>query len=190
MAKRKKKQPERITIFHHNKHKIRDPKVAVEPMLDSFTSFIEVGADGQTPVIPVDKVEHMMAENEEMRETLMEDYLDLPTRIYHILDQSTTSTTKQVKQTIGYISNLTGGIMTPKDIYAFVFDVVLCEEDIKQCEPNESLLHLTWRLGYLPIAVMYLNCFRDMVNIFKYGGTSDFDKLLKKVRKSRKKMNP
>lgn len=190
MAKNKKKVAPRTTIFHYNNFKIIDPKTKPEPILDSWTGYIIPDHRGE-PVIPVSIVGKVLAENEEMREALYDDVLDLPVRIYHQLNAATGVTTKSVKQQVGDVCNNTGGVIKPKDVFDFLFGVILTRDDIKECEPNESLLHLTWRLGYLPLLVVHLSCFKQMINICRWGGAlPEFEKVLKIIRRGQKKLSP
>ena len=123
------------------KDKIYDQRIIFNPTLKPDYN-VEVGADGVTPVVPVSDVEHIMLENEELRNTLYTEQCTLSNHVSRQItyySKSTTSTIKKQINRISYQHNI-----KQKALYDILFGMVPSEDDLVTLQDY-------WNVGYLPI---------------------------------------
>ena len=80
MAIQKKSEVDKYVHDTIVKDKIYDDRILFHPTLKPDFC-VEVGADGITPVVPISDVEHIMIENEELRNTLYTEQCTLSNHI-------------------------------------------------------------------------------------------------------------
>jgi len=153
-----------------------------DPPIESLTKHIEIGADGITPVIPVDVVDQILVENEQIRFELSDASHDGVHYLYDELAQHNSASTSQLKRRINTLHKNIKGVIPKPALWQFFFDIVLNYDNIADCEHNETMLHLTWRIGKLPLLAIHISAFENVINFMgRYG---EFDLTLAKIAQS------
>ena len=80
---------------------------------------VEVGADGITPVVPVSDVEHIMVENEELRNTLYTEQCTLSNHVSRMIIYYSKASTGEIVKHIKGMSRQHG--IPIKDLYDILY---------------------------------------------------------------------
>ena len=83
-----------------------------------FNKDVIIG-DDNVAYIPLEAVEQILVENEDLRETLFISLSEPHKRAYILLSQMTGLGTKQVLEEVRAIELLTGGILTGREVFNF-----------------------------------------------------------------------
>ena len=139
------------------KDKIYDQRIIFNPTLKPDYN-VEVGADGVTPVVPVSDVEHIMLENEELRNTLYTEQCTLSNHVSRQITYYSNLTTSTIKKQIKRISNQHK--IPTKDLYDLLFGMVPSEDDLVTLQDY-------WDVGYLPLLSMYAQIMEYTFDLLK-----------------------
>ena len=150
------------------KDKIYDQRILFNPTLKP-DFFVEVGADGITPVVPVTDVEHIMIENEELRNTLYTEQCTLSNHVSRMLIYYSKSNTSDVKKQIKSMSIQHN--IPIKDLYDLVFSILPKDDDL-------VTLYDYWSAGCLPILSVHIQIIQYTLDLLK---PAEVQNMMKKV---------
>lgn len=167
--------------------KLFDMRVGYEPLFESGVKNIQIGADGITPVIPVEDINSIIIENEQLRETLYTEQNNLHQNLYDSIVRNQNASMKTIQSDIRYINSLTKGALSERHIYSFIYSLILPQDFKNYQAPNETILNVCWKLGYLPIMSAYLTVLSNVVRQLVLYGGFDIKKAFSNITQTVKK---
>ena len=132
-----------------------------------FNKDVIIG-DDNVAYIPLEAVEQILVENEDLRETLFISLSEPHKRAYILLSQMTGLGTKQVLEEVRAIELLTGGILTGREVFNFIYGILARRGAVNfRNIPNDtSKLQWLWKNGYLPhVSVLVLTFYHVLFEI-------------------------
>ena len=148
--------------------------------------------DLQDMVVPLDRINEIMLENENLRETLYinqhAEYNRNVKHLYFLMGESTSG----VQATVRNIEQLSRGSLKQRDIYKILYDFLSHEFSIAwTVRAHESKLQFLWRIGRLPLVSISA---RLLEYLFKYLKRvcykSTMDKVFKDLKREADKNIP
>ena len=157
------------------KDKIYDERILFHPTIRAEFC-VEVGADGITPVIPVTDVEHIMLENEELRNTLYTEQCTLSNHISRMISSYNKKSTSEIRRDVNKISKIHN--IPAKDLYELLFSMLPEDNHLKTLQDY-------WKEGYLPVVSIYTELINYTLNFLNPTEVKNMIKTMKlKVKKS------
>ena len=155
-----------------NEQKLYDSRTVFCPEMEDVTAHIEPGQNGD-PVIPLDKVNELIVENEFLKEELFTKQNSIINSIYHKLRIECQYSKQQISHTVQEIVKLTKPILKEHDIWNFVISEFITLAEIKQMKSNETVLDFCWRHDLLPMVSVILVQLRFVLwSLERYSKTS------------------
>lgn len=139
-----------------NKH--LDNRILYSPLSD-WNAHIVYSEEFGVPMISLDNAEHIMIENENLREALyVNQNMHYNITIDNLIQKFIGNSTSQVNKTAEHIEIITNGAIKKQDAFRIVYSILCANFNIsfQKLRPNESKLQYCWRIGALPIVSMLM----------------------------------
>ena len=114
--------------------------------------------------VPLEVVERIMAENEELRESLFLRFVNPAQRAYTLIASYSSQSTSDVLKKISAIESFTNNGVTGKFIFNYIYGMLNQQAiSFRDVPPNQSKLQWLWKQGYLPIVCSTLSSFHHVI---------------------------
>ena len=149
-----------------------------------FNKDVIIG-DDDVAYIPLEAVEQILVENEDLRETLFISLSEPHKRAYILLSQMTGLGTKQILEEVRAIELLTGDVLTGKNIFNFIYGVLAGRGAVnfRHIPSNTSKLQWLWKNGYLPQVSVLVLTFYHVLSELRGLDPMAFKVMVKAIKK-------
>lgn len=176
------------TELQGDEQDVIDYRVSYSPEVTNWQSKCRLDDNGDV-VVPYDVVEQLFVENEMLRETLYINQNSAYSRAVTQIGQLTGHSTSHVIKAADRIENLSGGILSAKEVYGFLYRIMESNYRVtfKYRKSRESKLQYLWRTGNLPIMSMLIHIFEMFLRNLKAAAPKEFNELVKEITHKVKK---
>jgi hypothetical protein len=159
----------------------------VGPTLDviDWDSKVVIDPETQMAYVPLEEVESIMIENEELRETLYTQYIEPEERAHETITRMVGNSTSGILNKIRHIESWSNNAITGKDIFGFIYTIIVNEYhiDLNSCPPNKSKLQYIWSIGALPIVSFQVELLYHLVQYQRKMAPQEFNSWCAALRK-------
>lgn len=170
------------STVHGQKQKHIDARITPEASKD-WNKEVIIDPDSFQALIPLDCVDELISENQELREALFYVMTDSQEKaiqsLYHMVGHSTSDIIKIVDS----IVVLSGKAFTSQDVYRTVYNWLRVNHgvDFNQVPQGVTKLQWCWKMGYLPLVSVFLSCFNQMLKRFSSKNSIKFKQLCQEI---------
>ena len=114
--------------------------------------------------VPLDMVERLITENEELRESLFLRFVGPAQKAFTLITAYSNQSTSDILKMVSEIERFTNHGINGKFIFNYIYGMLNQRAvSFRDVPPNQSKLQWLWKQGYLPLVVSLVQAFHHVV---------------------------